>query len=157
MKPALRKMVERHIAERRSAIESEIEALNQTEIWLAQNPTPTWRVSIHSAWASDGEKSHAGEYMQESLLEAMRLAATDFCRLNRRVMPGQPIGHGQEGSYDFWDVQGWFYVSLVAGDTLIPIPDSSFAKHVLKIKKRGGTKINYYDPKTVSPQTHTIP
>lgn len=157
MRPALRKTVERHIADRRAAIDEEIEELIQTEVWLAQNPTPTWRVTIHSAWASEGEKAHTGEYMQNSLLEAMRLAATDFCRLNRRVMPGQPIGHGQIGNYDFWDVQGWFYVHLVAGPTLIPIPDNSFAKHVVSIKKRGGTKINYYDPKVVSPQTATIP
>jgi hypothetical protein len=57
---------------------------------------PVWSIMISSVWATEGEKSHTGDYATPTLREAIRQAATDFCVKNRRIYPGKPADSGRQ-------------------------------------------------------------
>lgn len=146
MRPALRKMLKDKINTRRAGIEKEIVSLNQAEELLKQDDLPTtWHIFIGSAWITEGEESSNGDYVADSLNEALRMAATDFCKLNRRIIPGQPKSGG--GTWDRWDVQGTWHVSLKVGAVFVDIPTESFKHHLRKINHASTQKDYFSEPK----------
>jgi hypothetical protein len=127
------------IAQRNVAIaQSALDALNDHNTTLK----PTWHIFISSAWKNLGshhedEKDHQGDYATETLEEAIKRAATDFCVLNHRSYPGHRWHSGtSEHVSDRWDVQGAWYVSLKIGEWQMSLPEESYKHHVQKLKER---------------------
>lgn len=105
---------------------------------------PVWSIMISSAWATEGEKSHTGDYATPTLREAIRQAATDFCVKNRRIYPGRPADRGRPinepfskhpDHWDKWDVQGDWYVSAFVGDWSFAVPRASYEHHVAELRE----------------------
>lgn len=143
----IRKLVDSELAKQEEGAKNQlvaVEAARQAitdKAWL-----PGWSVSIISAWQSEGEKNMGPNiYNVASLGEAIRQAATDFCRLNRRVIPGQPMSTSKTGEkWEYWDVQGTFYVSLRVGPIGIPIDRARYSHHVKALERP--TKKDYFTP-----------
>lgn len=113
------------------------------EILNEPGTVPVWSISIHSAWVNMGhdgedEKSISGAYTTDSLREAIRRAATDFCVVNGRVYPGKPrraYNNQPDDRWREWDVQGSWYVSLLIGKVAVPIEKAMYEPHIAELRK----------------------
>lgn len=99
-----------------------------------------WRISIHSAWESEGEQSLSPtDYHCDSLRQAIRMAATDFCIGAGRWYPGRTytigVGAGDVRTARRWDVQGRWYVSIVVGEESVSLPEDTWQGYVNELRE----------------------
>lgn len=124
--------------ERDDSLDRYENALSALRLLDEPGTVPEFKILVTSAWASEGEKSHEGVYRMNSVREAIRCAATDFCVLNRRIYPGKKRDLPPEGEASIWkrwDVQGSFYISVGVGKSSVNLPRSTWEKHVNELRE----------------------
>lgn len=140
MKPPLKKMLRIALEDEELKISRRLNDVVAAQTLLDENPVPIWRIHISSGW--DGEQSLSKDYEDEMLAHAIKRAATDFCRLNGRIIPGQPSTTKQRDIWKHWDVSGSFRISLCVGSFSMYLNPKSFDHHVKALEK--DTDENWY-------------
>lgn len=136
MPPTLQEHVLNDLRKKTLAAAAQVKKLDDALRKVEHDFEYVWQISISSAWASVGEESLPTKtYRHDSLREAIRAAATDFCIIAKRQYPGRVYTIAEETrTARSWDVQGHWYVGFLADDVYVSLPEDTWRGYVDELK-----------------------